>query len=624
MERYKDKLPQGVEYNIPFDTTKFVSSAIDSVYETLLEAGVLVLIVILVFLRSWRAILVPATTVPVTIIGAFAFMYLLGFSINLLTLFGLILAIGIVVDDAIVIVENASHHIERGLSPRDATVKAMGEVTGPIISITLVLLAVFIPTAFLSGISGEMYRQFALTIAATALISAVNALTLKPAQCASYLRARKKRSIFDRVFDFFYLPLERAYTWTIGVFLKVWWLLVIIFIVLFAGTAWWYYQTPTGFLPEEDQGYLIIAVTLPEAASLERTKVVADKMNEVLKNTPGIDRWVVLGGLSLLEGTQASNAATAFVSFKDWSERTTPELQQQAIVGGLMKSLNAIEEPFVLVLIPPPIQGLGVSGGFQMQVEDREDIGLTALQERTQAVVDAAQKRPEIGQVSTRFRAGAPQIFLNINRVKAEKMGVKVDDIFSTLQANLGSVYINDFNKNGRTYQVRVQADARFRDDPNVIRRLEVRNRDGERVPLATLMVPELRLGPKSITRYNLYPTASITGEAAPGVSSGAALDAMEQVANETLPPESMGFDWTAVAFQERQASGAGNSHVLARGAAGLSRVGRSIRELAVALRGHSRGATWVARGSRGNLLSGLRQQRLYADRRRVDYRPSE
>ena len=557
MENFKPSLPEGVEYNIPFDTTKFVDAAINSVYETLLEAGALVLFVILIFLRSWRALLVPATTVPVTIIGAFAFMALLGFSINLLTLFGLILAIGIVVDDAIVIVENASHYVERGMSPRDATIKAMGEVTGPIISITLVLLAVFVPTAFLSGISGEMYRQFALTIAATALISAVNALTLKPAQCASYLKPKSnKRNIFDRVFDFFYWPMENAYAWTVRIFLKVWWLLVLIFIVLLLVTGWWYTKTPTGFIPQEDQGYVLISVQLPEAASLERTEAVADKMNEVLKNTPGIDKWVVLGGLSILEGTRSSNAATAFASFKDWSERTTPELQQQAIVGRLMKELNSLGEPFVLVLVPPPIMGLGVAGGFQMQIEDREDVGLELLQERTQAVVDAAQKRGEIGQVSTQFRAGAPQIYLNINRVKAEKMGVKVDDIFATLQANLGSIYINDFNKFGRTYQVRVQADTRFRDDPNIIRRLEVRNRNGERVPLATLITPELKLGPQSIKRYNLYPSATISGKAAPGVSSGEALDAMEEVANNNLPLSTMGYEWTAVAYQESQATG--------------------------------------------------------------------
>jgi HAE1 family hydrophobic/amphiphilic exporter-1 len=555
MERVRPVLPEGVEYEIPFDTTKFVDAAISSVYRTLLEAGGLVLVVIMVFLQNWRALLVPATTVPVTIIGAFAFLALLGFSINLLTLFGLVLAIGIVVDDAIVIVENASHHIERGLPPREATIRAMGEVTGPIISITLVLLAVFVPTAFLGGISGQMYRQFALTIAATALISAVNALTLKPAQCATWLRPHRGRGLFTRAFDFVYRPVERVYAWSVRQLLKVWWAVLLVFLGLAAGTGWWYQHTPTGFLPQEDQGYVIVAVQLPDSASLDRTRDVTDKMNRILAETPGLDSWVVLGGMSLLEGTNAPNAATAFVSFRDWSERTSPELAQEALVGRLMGTLNAIEEPFVLVLVPPPIMGLGVAGGFQMQVEDREGIGADALQERTQAVVEAAQRRPEIGMAATQFRAGVPQIYLNIDRAKAEKMGVMVSDVFATLQANLGSVYVNDFNKFDRTYQVRIQADARFRGDPGLLRRLEVRNRQNGRVPLSTLLTPETRIGPQSITRYNLYQTASINGQAAPGVSSGEALRVMEQVAAKTLP-RSMGYDWTAVAFQERQSSG--------------------------------------------------------------------
>ncbi|AWM37761.1 Efflux pump membrane transporter BepE [Gemmata obscuriglobus] len=556
MEKVKPSLPEGVEYAIPFDTTKFVDAAISSVYHTLIEAGVLVLIVIMVFLQNWRALLVPATTVPVTIIGAFAFMALLGFSINLLTLFGLVLAIGIVVDDAIVIVENASHHIEKGLAPREATIRAMSEVTGPIISITLVLMAVFVPTAFLGGISGQMYRQFALTIAATALISALNALTLKPAQCAAWLRPHTGRNLFTRAFDFFYRPLEAAYSWSVRQLLKVWWAVLIVFLGLTAGTGWWYSKTPTGFLPQEDQGWVIVAVQLPDSASLSRTKDVTDKMNQILAATPGLDSWVVLGGMSLLEGTNAPNAATAFISFKDWSERKSPELMQQALVGRLMGSLNSIQEPFVLVLVPPPIMGLGVAGGFQMQIEDREGVGPDVLQERTQAIVAAAQRRPEIGMAASQFRAGVPQIYLNIDRAKAEKMGVMVSDIFATLQANLGSVYVNDFNKFDRTYQVRIQADARFRGDPGLIRKLEVRNRQNGKVPLSTLLTPETRTGPQSITRYNLYQTATINGAAGPGVSSGDALKAMEEVAGQELP-RSMGFDWTAVSFQERRTGGA-------------------------------------------------------------------
>ena len=555
MEKIKPTLPEGLEYSIPFDTTKFVEAAIRGVYTTLIEAGLLVLIVILVFLQSWRALLIPATSVPVTIIGAFAFMPLLGFSVNMLTLFGLVLAIGIVVDDAIVIVENAMHHIERGLAPRDATIKAMTEVTGPVIAITLVLMAVFLPTAFLGGITGQLYRQFALTIAATAFISAVNALTLKPAQCATYLRPYTGKNFFTRVFDFFYKPLEWFYSCCISQLLRVWWLVLIVFVGIAIFTGWWYQKTPTGFLPTEDQGYVIIAVQLPDAASLDRTREVTERMSKIFASTPGVEHWFVLGGFSLLDGTNASNGATAFAAWSDWSKRTTPDLSQESLVARLQKEFAQMQESFILVLVPPSIQGLGVAGGFQMQIEDREGVGPEILQERTQAVIDEARKSPEIGGASSSFRAGVPQLYLNIDRVKAERMGVMLSDVFATLQANLGSVYVNDFNKFDRTYQVRVQADARFRSDPSRLRRLEVRNRTGQRVPLATLLTPETRIGPQSIIRYNLYPTASINGGAAPGVSSGEALKVMESVAAKVLP-RSMGFDWTGIAYQEKRISG--------------------------------------------------------------------
>jgi hydrophobe/amphiphile efflux-1 (HAE1) family protein len=559
MEQLKPSLPQGMEYSIPFDTTKFVESAINEVIHTLVAAGVLVLIVILIFLQSWRALLVPATTVPVTIVGAFAFMYLLGFSINMLTLFGLILAIGIVVDDAIVIVENASHHIERGLTPRDATIQAMNEVTGPVISITFVLMAVFIPTAFLAGITGQMYRQFALTIAATALISAINALTLKPAQCATYLKPHKGRNLFTRLFDFFYRPIERAYVWSVRVTLRVWWLMLVIFAGLAIFSGWWYQKTPNGFLPTEDQGYMILAVQLPDGASLDRTREVVAQMNIVFqrwKDKGALDGWFVLGGFSMLDGTTAPNGATAFAALTDWSKRTTPEMQQEAIKRELEKEFAQFREANLIVILPPSIQGLGLAGGFQLQVEDREDVGPDFLMERTQALIDEAKKRPEFSQAMfSTFRAGVPQIYLNIDRVKAEKMGVPLNNLFGALQANLGSVYVNDFNKLGRTFQVRVQADARFRADPQMLRRLEVRNRDGGRVPLATLLDIETRIGPQSVIRYNLYPVAAINGSSAPGVSSGEALTAMKEVSDRILPP-SMGTEWTGIAFQESRVSG--------------------------------------------------------------------
>lgn len=559
MEQIKPSLPPGVEYNIPFDTTKFVDAAITSVYHTLLESAGLVLIVILVFLQSWRALLVPATTVPVTIIGAFAFMPVFGFSVNLLTLFGLILAIGIVVDDAIVIVENASHHIENGLSPRDATIKAMNEVTGPVIAITMVLMAVFLPTAFIGGITGQLYRQFALTIAATAVISAVNALTLKPAQCAAFLRPHKGRNIFTRLFDTVYRPTERIYAWIVKQLIKVWWAVLIVFVGIAGFTFWWYRQTPTGFLPNEDQGYVLIAVQLPDAASLERTREVTERMNKVFrkfKDNGTVENWFVLGGLSLLDGTNSPNGATAFAAWTDWSQRTGRDVQQDELVKQLQIELAQIREAFIIVIVPPSIQGLGFAGGFQMQVEDRGGVGLSALQERATAIMEEAKKRPEISpQITSTFRAGVPQVYLSIDRVKAEQMGVKLNDVFAALQANLGSVYVNDFNKFDRTYQVRVQADARFRADPGRLGRLEVKNRDGGRVPLSTLLTPETQVGPLSVIRYNLYPSAAINGAAAPGVSSGDALKAMEEVSAQVLPP-SMSVEWTSVALQEKRVSG--------------------------------------------------------------------
>ncbi len=570
MERVKPTLPPGMEYSIPFDTTKFVNAAINEVYMTLFEAGALVLIVILVFLQSWRALFVPATTVPITIIGAFAFMPFLGFSINLLTLFGLILAIGIVVDDAIVIVENASHHIENGYAPREATIRAMSEVTGPIISITLVLMAVFLPTAFLGGISGQMYKQFALTIAATAVISAINALTLKPAQCAVWLRPVAKKGWFSRAFDAVYKPVENVYAWLVRHMLRAWPVVLVVFLAVAAGTGWWYQKTPQGFLPEEDQGYVIIAVQLPDAASIDRTREVTDKMNTILRDTPGVENWFVLGGFSLLDGTAAPNSATAFAAWKDWKDRKGPGMSQEALVARLQKEFGGTREAFILVFVPPAIQGLGFVGGFQMQVQDREGAGLEVLQERAQAIAAAGGQQPQVDGTTTRstFRGGVPQVYLDIDREKAEKMGVKLDDVFSTLQANLGSVYENDFNKFGRVYQVRVQADGRFRGDTETIKRLEVPGRadslnpDGSartgprpRVPLGAILSTEIVLGPQSIIRYNLYPTAQIPGRAKPGVSSKEAISAMEEVAARELPP-TMGFEWTALSYQEKRASG--------------------------------------------------------------------
>jgi HAE1 family hydrophobic/amphiphilic exporter-1 len=556
MEQISKSFPPDLKYTIPFDTTKFVRASVKDVYITLVEAGLLVLAVIVVFLQDWRAVLVPATTVPVTIVGAFAFLFVLGFTINLLTLFGLVLAIGIVVDDAIVIVENATHHIEQGLPPREATIQAMHEVTGPVIAITLVLLAVFLPASFLGGITGQIYRQFALTIAATALISAVNALTLKPAQSAAYLRPRKSRPNFlARGFNAVYDRVHGGYMWLVRHMLRVPALMVAAFFGLLALTVWWYVSLPTGFLPSEDQGYVIVNAQLPDAASLERTHDVVERLNKIFKDTPGVAEWFVLGGFSVLDATAEPNAATAFVIFKDWDERTSPETTQDAILAHLQREFYGVEEAVIFAMVPPPIRGLGVAGGFQMMVEDREGASLIELQQQTEQIVAAANQQPQFAQVATTFRAGVPQLYVDVNRVKVKTTGVPLTEVFATLQGMLGSTYVNDFNKFGRTFQVRLQGASQFRNRPRDIAKLEVRNSKGQMLPLGSVINVEMTRGPQIITRYNLYPAAMITGSSAPGYSSGQALNLMQQLAGDSLPP-GMGAEWTGVAYQEERVSG--------------------------------------------------------------------
>ncbi|HWE35217.1 MAG TPA: multidrug efflux RND transporter permease subunit [Isosphaeraceae bacterium] len=555
MAALKRSFPAGVEYHIPFNTTVFVDESIREVYKTLYEAGALVLIVILVFLQDWRAVLVPATTVPVTIVGAFAAMAALGFTVNMLTLFGLILAIGIVVDDAIVIVENASHHIDHDrLDPKSATIKAMSEVIGPVIGITLVLMAVFVPTAFLGGITGQLYRQFALTIAATAIISAINAVTLKPAQCASYLRpSPERRNALARGFNAVYDRVEAAYAAVVGAFTRYMIPVMLAFVALVAVTAWGFSRLPTGFLPTEDQGYAIVGVQLPDAASQARTKQVVEEVNAILAKTPGVASWVTIGGNSVLDATVASNAATFYVVWKPWEERKGPGLDQASILADLGRQFRGIEEAIVFVFVPPAIQGLGVAGGFQMQVEDRENVGFDRLQALTDEMIRDGGSQSGLRSLTTTYRANVPQLYVDIDRTKAKTLGLPLNDVFNTLQAELGSAYVNDFNLFGRTYQVRIQADSRFRLEPRDVERLEVRNRNGDMIPLSTIAEVRRVLAPQTIARYNLYPSAAINGESAPGFSSGEALNLMDQMARTKLP-RSFGTDWTGMAYQEKHA----------------------------------------------------------------------
>ncbi len=567
MLELKKNFPEGVESLIPFDTTIFVEESIFEVYKTLIEAGVLVLIVILVFLQDWRATLIPATTVPVTIIGAFGIMAAMGFSINMLTLFGLVLAIGIVVDDAIVIVENAVHHIDVGkLNPKDATIKAMSEVIGPIIGITLVLMAVFLPTAFLGGITGQLYRQFALTIAATAVISAINAVTLKPAQCAVYLRpTAAKKNWFYQSFNVAYGWCEAIYTSIVSVAVRQTAIVMLMFLGLVALTGWWFMRLPTGFVPTEDQGYAIVAIQLPDAASQERTREVTRQVNAILKDAPGVRSWFLLGGMSLLDSSVTSNAATMFLTFTPFADRAGhPELTQDSILGNLMGRFQSVREALVLAFPPPGIRGLGVAGGFEMKIEDRGGVGLRELQQVVQEMVEAANGQSTLAQVQSTFRAGVPQVYVDIDRVKAKSLGVPLDSIFSTMQAALGSAYVNDFNQFGKTYQVRVQAEQQFRLQPEDIRRLEVRNLDGQMIPLGSLATIRKTLGPQIVPRYNLYPSATINGAAAPGTSSGQSLLLMEQLAAAKLP-QSMSYEWTGMSFQEKRV-GSQAAYVFAMG----------------------------------------------------------
>lgn len=545
--------PEGLSYAIHFDTTKFVRNAVSKVYETLVEAAILVLIVIMVFLQSFRALLVPATVVPVTIIGAFAAMIALGFTINLMTLFALVLAIGIVVDDAIVIVENSSYYVEKGLPPKDAAIKAMRELTGPIMGITMALVSVFLPAAFLPGITGQIFRQFALVIAATAVISAINAVTLNPAQCALYLRpkGKKRPNWFYRGFNRSFGWGKGYYMWLVGRMVSRPVLMFIIFLIIIGLAGWQFVSRPTGFLPTEDQGYAILLARLPDAASQPRTREVAQRIDEILKNTPGIASWVTIGGYSILDAASVSNVTTSFVVYKDWKERGA-ELSQDRIVSGLNRDLSKIQEAVAFVVIPPPIRGLGQTGGFQMMVEDRKGTDLEQLQTAANAVIAEARGQTDLVGLTTTFDARSPQIYLHIDRTKALSFQVPLNNVFETLRANLGSTFVNLFNKFDQVYQVYIQANDSYRLTPDDIPRLYTTNSHGDPVALGSLLEVRRSQGAELITRYNLYPAAAIFGSAAPESSSGQALKLMEELADRVLP-QGMGFDWTATSYQEKR-----------------------------------------------------------------------
>jgi HAE1 family hydrophobic/amphiphilic exporter-1 len=492
--------------------------------------------------------------VPVTIIGAFAAMALLGFTVNLMTLFALILAIGIVVDDAIVIVENASHYIEQGLTPKDAAVKAMDELTGPVLGITLVLTAVFLPASFLPGITGQMFRQFALVIAATALISALNALTLKPAQCALYLRPRPKdRPIhwFYRGFNRAYAGLETRYVALVGRMVRRPWTMVCVFVVMVGLAAGVLSVYPTTLMPLEDQGYCIVIAQLPPGASQPRVSEAASRVDEILRGTKGLKGWVTIGGYSAIDSAKVATVVTTFVMYEDWEKRPAG-FSQATLIPDLQAKLKTIRGITSAVLPPSPIPGLGNAFGFQMMVEDRQGVGLAELEKAVQAMLGKANDRPGFLRIGfTTFSASSPQVYLDVDRTMARSLGVTLSDVFKTLQAYLGSSYVNLFTKFNHTFQVRVQADADYRRRLEDISQLYVKNRAGQVVPLAAMIAPRRALGSELITRYNLYPTASVTGVPQPRYSSGQAMEVMEQLAAETFP-HGLEHEWSGLSYQER------------------------------------------------------------------------
>ncbi|MCG8614957.1 MAG: efflux RND transporter permease subunit, partial [Desulfobacterales bacterium] len=560
MVELSESFPRDLEYQIIYNPTEFISKSIDELLVTIYEAVILVVLVILVFLQNWRASLIPVLTIPVSLIGTMAVMSALDVSINMLSLFGLVLVIGIVVDDAIVVVENVIRHIDGGMSPKDAAVKTMNEVTGPVIATSLVLLSVFVPTAFMGGTTGELFRQFALTIAAATVFSTLNALTLSPALSAILLkssantRPNARYNIFARGFNFCFDRIQSAYGTLVAGLVRRVAVMIILFAALSGAAVWGFIQLPKGFVPSEDQGWALMVVQLPDAASLDRTRDVVDMINQRLEGMPGIKNYISVPGYSVLDSATASNAAAVWTVFEDWDERLPKGLSLDAMIGQLWGAIAPIQEANIFAFPPPAILGLGTAGGFTMQIQDRNNLGLDRLQTEAYNLMAAANGDPGLSQVFTTFRANVPQITAEVDRDQVKTLRVPLSDVFDTLQANLGSVYVNDFNKFGKTYQVRVQADDRFRSHPEDITRLEVRSRDGAMIPLGTMVRIEDSLGPQTINRHNLYPAAMLNGQGL-GISSGDAMQKMEALSKQTLP-KGMGFEWTDMSFQEKRSQG--------------------------------------------------------------------
>jgi multidrug efflux pump len=561
MEGLKKNFPDGVDYSVVYDPTIFVRHSIAAVVHTLLEAVLLVVIVVILFLQTWRASIIPLAAVPVSLVGTFAVMLALGFSINNLSLFGLVLAIGIVVDDAIVVVENVERNIALGLAPVEAAKRAMSEVTSPIIATALVLCAVFVPTAFISGLTGQFYKQFAITIAISTIISAFNSLTLSPALCAVLLQDHQApKDWFARVmeqgFGWFFRPFNRVFAWSgnrysagVGAVLRKSVVALVVYGGLVLLTGWSFNKVPTGFVPTQDKQYLVAFAQLPDAASLDRTEAVIRRMSEIGLKQPGVESAVAFPGLSISGFSVAPNAGIVFFCLKPFEERSKPNLSGPAIATALNQQFASIQDAFILAVPPPPVMGLGTIGGFKLFVEDRADLGYDALYQNLQGLIAKSYQTPGLASVFSTFTVNVPQLDADIDRVKAKQQGVPLQNLFETMQVYLGSLYINDFNRFGRTYKVIAQADSRFRDRPEAITRLKTRNDRGQMVPLGALVKVTETHGPDRAMRYNGYPAAEINGGPAPGFSSGQAEALIARLTADTLP-KGMAFEWTDLTYQ--------------------------------------------------------------------------
>jgi hydrophobe/amphiphile efflux-1 (HAE1) family protein len=563
MDQLSKRFPAGLKYTIVYNPTQFIQQSVDAVEETILEAVALVVLVVILFLQTWRAAVIPLVAIPVSLVGTFFFMAVFGFTLNNLSLFGLVLAIGIVVDDAIVVVENVERNIEAGLRPREAARRSMDEVGTALVAIALVLCAVFVPSAFITGISGQFYRQFALTIAGATVISLIVSLTLSPAMCALLLKPRSQRPprlwerpvrgffrLFNRGFD----TVGRGYGWIAGKVVRFALVVLLIYAGILALGLNEFRRTPQGFIPQLDRGYLIIITQLPAGAALARTDEVNRRAVEIALKVPGVAHAVNIVGFSGATFTNAPNAGAIFVTLDPFEERAKdPQQSATAIVGQLFGRLSSIQEGLVLVVAPPPVSGIGNAGGFRMMVEDRAGRGAEALQGAVFAMMGRANQTPGLTQVFSLFETSTPQLYLDIDRTKAQLLGINVPDVFNALQTYLGSSYVNDFNLLGRTFRVMAQADSPFRLDTADVLRIRVRNSNGDTVPLGSFTTVRNISGPYRWPRYNLYPAAELDGAAAPGYSQGEGIQIMEKLAAELLP-EGFSYEWTTLAYQQQRA----------------------------------------------------------------------